>query len=517
MAIKKKNKKIISPIYAIFILTVAIILLSYIFSLIGLEGQRANIISIRQGDLQYGLEMSLVTVRNALSMEGLYFLINNATSNLNIFSPLLMLIISLIGIGIGESSGLFKLWFSKLKKLKLNILTFITLLITIILTSFGQYVFLLTIPFFALVYKYSKKSPVLGVLVAFIGTLAGYGTGVMLDYENILLGEFTEISANLEIITNYSFNNLSTIFIAIPSVLILSILGTIIVDKMLVNKVKKIECKEECELALEEENKEFKNILITHIVLFGLVLGFLYSLIPGLPFSGALLDETQPRYIMMLMGENSMFSLGYIYIFSLIMIATGFTYGMLTGKYKDNHDFNVGLSSSFKDLGYLFVVLFFAIQMISLFEWTNIGVVFTTNLIERLYEFQLSGLPMIFAFIIVVFLATLVITDPVFKWELMSPLVVPLFMRSNVTPDFTQFIFRSIEGVSRGFTPLFIFLIIMIGFIQKHSSDSEKTTIFGTIKLLSPALFAMLGVWILIIIVWYLVGIPIGIGTYPTI
>ncbi len=513
----KKTKKVISPIYAIFLLTVAIIFLSYIFSLLGLEGQRANIISIRQGDLNYGLEMSLVTVRNALSMDGLYFMIENATSNLSVFSPMILLIIALIGVGVGESSGLFGFWFKKLKKLKQPILIFLTLLITIILTSFGQYIFLITIPLFALLFKHANKSPVLGIFVAFLGGLVGYGTGFLVDYENLSLGEYTEISANLEIMTNYAFNNMNTAFISIGSIVILSSLGTIIVNKTLVPKIKKIECKEECEIEDPDVDISKKNIVITHMVLFILIAGFLYSLIPNLPFSGALLDDSQNRYISMLFGEGSMFSVGYIYIFTIILIITGFTFGMLNKRFKDNHDFNVGLSSSFKDLGYLFVVVFFAIQMVYLFEWTNIGLVFATILIETLYEFQLSGMPMIVGFAAITFLTSVLITNPVLKWELMSPLLVPLFMRSNITPDFTQFMFRAFEGVSRGFTPMFIILIITIGFIQKYSSDSEKTTIFGTIKILSPTLFAFLGLWLLIVIGWFLIGLPIGPGIYPTI
>ena len=513
----RKNKKVISPIYAIFIIGVSIIFLSYIFSLIGLEGQRANIISIRQGDLQYGLEMSLVTVRNAFSMEGLYFLINNATSNFNIFSPLIMLIISLVGIGIGESSGLFSFWFKRMKKIKQPVLIFITFLIAILLTTFGKYVFLITMPLFALIFKHSKKSPVLGVFIAFIGGLAGYGTGFLLDYENLVLGDFTSISANLEIMTNYSFDNMGTLFISVSSVIIVSILGTIIIEKLLVPKIKKIECKEECEIEDDEINITKKNIVITHSILLALLAGFIYSLVPNLPYSGALLDTTETRYIYMVFGENSIFSTGYIYIFAIIMVITGFAFGMLNNKFKDNHDFNVGLSSAFKDLGYLFVVVFFAIQVIHLFEWTNIGVVLTTNFIEVLYNFELSGMPMIFGFAIVVFLSSVLITNTVLKWELMSPLIVPLFMRSNVTPGFTQFVYRAIEGVSVGFTPMFIALIIMIGFIQKYSSDTEKTTVFGTIKLLVPTLLAFIGLWLLIIVSWYLIGLPMGPGTFPTI
>ena len=31
----------------------------------------------------------------------------------------------------------------------------------------------------------------------------------------------------------------------------------------------------------------------------------------------------------------------------------------------------------------------------------------------------------------------------------MSPLIIPLFMRSNITPDFTQLIFKSADGIEK--------------------------------------------------------------------
>ena len=91
-------------------------------------------------------------------------------------------------------------------------------------------------------------------------------------------------------------------------------------------------------------------------------------------------------------------------------------------------------------------------------------------------------------------------------------------MRANITPDFTLFIYRVADGVGKCFSPLFVYFLIMLAFLEKYNNDEEhKVTVFGTIKMALPVYALMGALWLLIIICWYLVGLPSGVGTYPTL
>ena len=57
----------------------------------------------------------------------------------------------------------------------------------------------------------------------------------------------------------------------------------------------------------------------TLFLFLGLVVIVIYMLIPGLPGSGLLLDQSSIRYIDKLFGENSPFANGFICIFSFIL------------------------------------------------------------------------------------------------------------------------------------------------------------------------------------------------------
>ena len=117
-----------------------------------------------------------------------------------------------------------------------------------------------------------------------------------------------------------------------------------------------------------------------------------------------------------------------------------------------------------------------------------------------------------------VILLGLLVPNTLQKWTLMSPIVVPLFMRANITPEFTQFIFQVADGIAKAITPIFMYFIVLIAFLEKYdTNESTKTTIFGTIKLILPTVLMLTLVWVLIILGFYVVGLPIGIGSGITL
>ena len=104
------------------------------------------------------------------------------------------------------------------------------------------------------------------------------------------------------------------------------------------------------------------------------------------------------------------------------------------------------------------------------------------------------------------------------KWIIASPIVVPLFMRSNITPDFTQFVFQIGDSIGKGLTPLYAYFIIMIGFMHKYLNEGEETlSITKTMKMISPIVLMIGLVWVLIISLWFMSGLPIGINGFSTL
>ena len=53
--------------------------------------------------------------------------------------------------------------------------------------------------------------------------------------------------------------------------------------------------------------------------------------------------------------------------------------------------------------------------------------------------------------------------------------------------------------------------------IQKYNNkETNKITVFGTLRTLMPTILLFAVTWLLIIIGWFIIGIPIGPNTTPT-
>ena len=122
---------------------------------------------------------------------------------------------------------------------------------------------------------------------------------------------------------------------------------------------------------------------------------------------------------------------------------------------------------------------------------------------------------MLFIFVV---LMSVLIPNSIRKWEMISPVTVPLLMRANIAPSFSQFIFRVADSVGKCFTPFNAYYIITLAFLEKYNTkENEKITVFGIFKLIMPVLLLFAGLWLLIVIGWYIVGLPTGPKIYPAL
>lgn len=505
--IKKKKEKVFGPVSVIILLTLAICVLSFFVSVLGLESHKTL---IANGTL----ESSLINVKNMLSMDGLKFFIGNVITNFSKFEPLVLIIIVSIGIGICEKSGLIYAIVSPLKRVKMSIIIYFTFFIGIIASFIGDYSYVLFIPLVGVIFKDLQKNPMIGILTVFLGLTVGYGTGVIFNYNDYTLGQLTQAAASLDVDKNYGFGLFSNIYIMVVSTFILSFFGTIIIEKFLVPKFTKKYTYEEEELIVSK-----KALSITTLISVLLWILVIYFLIPlKLPGAGILLDTGADRYMDKLFGSGSAFKEGILVIITTIMMICSYIYGKLSGNIKNSTEYSLGLSKNLENLGFIFVLMFFTSQMVAILDWTNLGEFVCAKIVEITGNLQFSGILLVVFFVLGTIVSGFLLPGTMEKWQLMSPTIVPLFMRSNITPDFTQFIFKVADGIGKCFTPLFVYFMVMLAFLEKYRvSEKNQISIFGTIKSIMPTVLLLTFIWLLVICLWYLIGIPIGVGTMSTL
>ena len=449
---------------------------------------------------------SLITVNNALSFSGIISIITNSLTNLELLNPLLLLIMSLMAVGIGEASGLFQHIFKKVKKINIDALVFFTMLAGVISSIVGEYSYILLLPLIAVIYEQAGKKPLLGIYTMFIGITIGYGAGLFYNITDISLGKYTMAAANATVDSTYVFNPLSNIYIMIVSALLLSIFGFVFIKKFLYSKIGKNE------IIVEEKNESRKALFYTGITFLLIVASIIYEIIPGMYKSGLLLGPGE-TYIERLLGPESPFNQGMIFIFLITSMVCSFIYGFVSKNFKDTNDYSVALSSNFEELGYLFVLFFFTAQLLGILAWTNIPSVVGAGLVNSISSLDVPAMLLVIFMFVFVIILSLFIPGTVEKWTLISPVMVPLFMKASTSPDFAQMVFKAADSVGKCITPLFMYLIIFLAFLEKYNTnEKKKITIFGTIKLLSPVILSLAGLWLLIIFGWYITNLPLGPG-----
>lgn len=496
---RKKIKKLNpGPITVMIIISFLLMILSFILNKLGVKG------TITDPDT---FETTTITVNNFFTKEGFGNIVGSALKNFRAIEPLVAIIVSLITISILEVSGLMNHVFGRLKTVKSGIITFVVLFISIISTIMGDYSYALLFPLVVAIYKVINRDPKLGVMTTFIGITMGYGAGIFYNHQDLILGKLTQSSAR-NLLDNYTYNSFSLIFITIAATVLLSIVGTAMIEKEFGRKTKRPK---------EEELIKSRSALLWTIGA-GFLMVFLvaWSLIPGLPLSGWMLDETADSYMEKLLGSNAPFREGFVLIILCIALACGYIYGKLSRNIKDSREYNKAISKTFQNTGFIFAGLFFASIMISILNWTNISTVLSANLVEWVGKSQMSGVFLVSSTLIVCIIVTILNPSTVSNWSLMSPVLVGSLARANISPAFTQMIFKAGDSIGKCFSPFYIYFIILLGFMYKADTEDEDINFFGTMRKMLPIVLIMSLTWIIIIVGWNLIGLPLGVHTTTT-
>ncbi len=524
----KLKKFYLHPITVYLLLTFLILVLSAILS--GLQMQAtASTISPTTNEL----ESNLVTVESLLNFDGMKYIFSNAMTNFLSFAPLGMLLLTLFGLSIAKSTGFLDTLCKRvLIKIDKKILTFIIIFLATISSLINDVGYVILIPVSALLFMLNNRNPHLGIIAAFAGVSFGYGVSIFVGSMEVNLIPDTTTAARL-IDASAHVSLTSNLFIIIAFSIILSIVGTIIIEKIIAPRLGKYKEKEELskteelvvldakeleQQKIEKDRRErrgLKAAIITGIIV---IILFIYSIIPNLPYSGMLLDMEEDTYLGQLFGTNSYFQDGFTYMMALLLTLIGIAYGIGAKSIKNDKDIINGCKETFAPMGEILMLIFVVSQFTSVFRQTNIGTVITSWCASAIGNIGFTGLPLIIFAIIMIGLANLFVPTASTKWEIFAPVMVPAFMQSNLSAPFAQFILRVGTSITAGITPLLACFAIYIGYLNVYNPDKTKPiTIHKSIGYILPYFGIIALTWILLVIGWYLIGLPLGPGVYATI
>ena len=487
-------------------MTIIVIVLSGFLHLLNIQAEYSTVNTVSNEVVN-----NVVEVENLFSTSGIKHIVTSAVNGFVNFEPLATLIIILIGLGILEKTGFMRSFFTILtRNSKRNTVTFILIFICLLFSILGNSGFVIMLPIAALLFKYGRRNPLGGIIASFASLSFGYGINVFLSSNDSSLLTLT-INAAKTLDPKYKIGIFFALFIMVVLLIAISVVFTYITEKKVMPKLPRYEYDEE---ALVITNKELRGLII------GLGLGIIYTLlviymiIPGLPLSGAFLDHSGERYIDMIFGNNSLFAKGFIFIVTFAFFLIGIGYGFMTKTIKNNKDVTDSLGHSLDDIGSIIVLIFFASLFINVYEESHIGLVITGFISSLIGSLNFTGIGLILITLICITIANIFCPSSIVKWSMLSSIIVPLFMNASISPEFSQLVYVAGDSITNGLTPLFMYFVIYIAFMEKYNKG-EMVTLFGSIKTLIPYSVYSLIIWAIVLVGFYLIGIPIGIGSYP--
>lgn len=314
--------------------------------------------------------------------------------------------------------------------------------------------------------------------------------------------------------SGYYMRSYAFSFIMLAATLIGAGLITYVTERIIAPKIGKYEVDEE-EIVQDKDKltrKEMRGLLFAGIGAAIYLLIIIYNIIPNVPFGGNLLDYSQGRYIDKLFGMDSFFNSGFVFVVTFLFVIVGLLYGLGTKSIENHRDICNYLSHSLDGIGKIIVLIFFASMFVSLLRYTNIGLLLTAAISSGLNAVNFGGIPLIILVLFVGIITTFLAPNLINRWGILSGTLVPMMMTNGFTPEFAQMLFSVGTSIAYGITPAMAYFVIYVSFLEKY--DKDGVSLIQAIKYILPYVLVFLVMWIALLIIWYLVGIPLGINSF---
>jgi aminobenzoyl-glutamate transport protein len=434
-----------------------------------------------------------------LTVSGLHRMLTQMVTNFTGFAPLGTVLVALLGIGVAEGSGLIG---AALRLVVLTaprkLLTFVIVFAGVMSNTASEIGYVLLVPLSATIFLAAGRHPIAGLAAAFAGVSGGYSANLLLGTVDPLLAGLSQEAARL-IDSDYTVNPACNYYFMVASTPLLSLAGTWVTEKLVVPRLGDYTGEEKLG-GVEKLTPQEKH-------------GLRFALLASLVFAAVLLAGTVPQdgFLRGTDGDllHSPFLQGIVALIFVAGALTGIAYGLGAGTLRSDSDVIKGMAKSMETLGTYLVLVFFASQFVAYFNWTNLGLIFAIEGAELLKASGLGPIPMMVAFVFVSASINLFMGSASAKWAIMAPVFIPMFMLLGFAPEFVQAAYRIGDSSTNIVSPMMSYFALIIAFFQRYEKKAGLGTLVATML---PYSAVFLLSWTALLILWMLLGLPVGPG-----
>lgn len=446
----------------------------------------------------------VIRIQNLLTGEAMADFLANMVTTFTSFAPLGVVLVAMLGVGVADGSGYIntglKMMLSKTPK---SLLTPMVIFVGILSHSAVDAGYVLVIPLGGIIFYAAGRHPMAGIAAAFAGVSGGFSANPLPSALDPLLQGFTQPAAQI-IDGDIQINPLCNYYFTACSSVLITLLGWYITDRIVEPRLKRsAPVDEDADQAPDMSNttsaekRGFWIATVVSVILFGLFCLTLY------PEDSPFRDAT---------GNLSSFSapimqsiVPLIFIFFLL---PGVIYGYFSKSYSKSKDVIDDMSQAMQGMAYYIVMAFFCALFIDAFANSNLGALLAIKGATALKALNLPGPVTIAGIIFLTGFVNLFVGSASAKWALLAPIFVPMLMQLGFSAELTQAAYRVGDSSSNIITPLMPYFPLVVVFCQRYF---KQTGIGTLVSIMIPYSIVFLVVWTIFLVIFWLIGIPLGL------
>jgi len=434
---------------------------------------------------------------NLSSSEGTWWLLSTMVDNFIRFPPLGIVLVGMLGIGLAEKSGFLPalLHFS-ITHVHHRLLTPATMLLGILSSIALDAGYVVLIPIAAALYIAAGRSPLTGIAVAFAGVSAGFSANLFITALDPLLAGFTQSGAQI-IDSDYQVAVTGNWWFMIVSTIVLTLTGWFVTERFVEPAIHGVANQNLNDEHIDPGATEKRALAYSILSIFILLIIFYFSItLSNGPLYGS--GKHFDRWIEVTVP-----------LLFIVFFIPGLLYGILAGNIKNDRDVATILGEVMSRLGPYIVLAFFAAQFIAAFNQSGLGQMLAIAGGQFLRNLMVQDSLLLSCFVLMVVVINLVIGSASAKYAFFAPVFVPMLMQIGISPELTQAAYRVGDSVSNVITPMNPYMIIILMEVKKYVRGSGLGTV---VAMMLPYTIAFLIIWLLLLVIWMEIGIPLGPG-----
>ena len=443
--VERTGNKLPDPVFIFFYLIIFLILVSVICKLFGLTAKHPTRLDANGAP-------EIIKSASLISAENIQRLWVEMPKTLTHFHPLGYVLVVMLGAGVAERSGLFASGIRQaVRGAPLFLLTPVVALVAMLSNHAADAGYVVMIPLAAILFASVGRHPMAGIAAAFAGVSGGFSANISPGQLDALLFGITEASVEGASLDPSWTMNIAGNWWFIAALMVIY-LPTIwfVTDKIIEPRLGKWTPDERQAEEYGQENKELtagqkKGLRHAGFAILAVcALWAAMTFAPGTP----LLNEppegvSQPWYV-----TATPFFRSLVAGFMVLFLAAGWAYGRAAGTIGDHRSLVEMMAEAMKDMGYYLVLAFAAAHFVAMFNWSNLGLI---SAVHGANGIQNSGLPLpITLGLIVLFVGVLnlFVGSASAKWALLAPVLVPMLMLLEVSPEGATAAYRVGDGAT---------------------------------------------------------------------